>query len=307
MFRGLFLFSFLFVSLQGIEFTLENEVEIEKENVYLSDLIKPISDPVIHLQTNGIFITKLKYSERFKNISAKEIREKARDYFAEELIIEGGVSIIRWREEIISKEEINSQIIDFVKRKFGENTQAKIQSTPEIKVPQDQIYSLNLSLVDDVSTKGNILVKITVSIEQENKIYTIPVKLFQEQFVWRLKESKNRGEVIQKNDLISSKEETTYLNDVIYDEDEIAGKLASKYVPAGTIITEKTIKNEPLIKRGEIIDIMVINDNITLRTQAIAREDGYKNDKIFCQNPDTKEKYKVLVTGRNNAIINLGE
>lgn len=112
------------------------------------------------------------------------------------------------------------------------------------------------------------------------------------------------GDAISENDLLIQKRDKLQLYDgFFYDLRDVEGKVASRMIPAGTVLSKKNLKRSLLIKRNQNISLILKHGAIEISMLGVAKTDGYLNDTIKVINPSSKKIVDALVTGNNKAEI----
>jgi flagella basal body P-ring formation protein FlgA len=84
---------------------------------------------------------------------------------------------------------------------------------------------------------------------------------------------------------------------------DLVGKKACRTINTGSIVTNQMVKNAPDVYRGDNLSISVSKGNVRISVAAIARENGFKGQKIWVQNTATSKLVRVMVTDKNSACL----
>jgi flagella basal body P-ring formation protein FlgA len=199
---------------------------------------------------------------------------------------------------------INSQTIQFdltseLKKRCG-NCQIIIK---DLKVPtiKENAEMKNYQVeYDTLKLSGSFLLPVQVfTSESPKKTYWLtgsvriskeaPVTLRQIQF----------GEHIAASDFKMDWVDVTFVRDGVPTATEVTGQIAGKTFNVGQPIFKSDIKREVAIKRGQIVKILVGDNEFEVTGQGISEEQGYIGDLIRIKNTDTQKLLsgKVIDSG----------
>ncbi len=86
-------------------------------------------------------------------------------------------------------------------------------------------------------------------------------------------------------------------------KEELIGMVASKFIPAGRVITRSDSKKAPLVTRGDMVRILYNRGALSLRVDGVARQDGATGEKIKIMNIDTRKIiYATIVDSTTVAV-----
>lgn len=86
----------------------------------------------------------------------------------------------------------------------------------------------------------------------------------------------------------------------------VPGAVALRDLRAGTIVTDRDVQRAQLVKRGDVVQILVKKGAITARSTAIAAQDGFLGDRVRVTTADTRRELTAVVTGRASVEVDLG-
>ena len=84
---------------------------------------------------------------------------------------------------------------------------------------------------------------------------------------------------------------------------DVIGKKACRSINSGSILTHQMVKNAPDIYKGDNLSITVSMGNVRISVAAVARENGFKGQKIWVQNTATNKLVRVIITDKNSACL----
>ena len=307
-----FLVLFLIINLYSLEIQLKSKLYIEDREIRIKDLIEDYSDKKEFEKIKDLKIIELDYSKQFINITASQIKKIIKKSKLPVPVINGGVTVVRWKNTKIGKEVLLKAVKDYLSEKLELDKlidyKIAIKSLPKMKIPPND-YNFDFQFKNQlIKKKGNIHL-ISNVIHQNQIVKKIPiiveVRTFQN--VFSFSSPKHRYERIEINDLKKTVMETTYKTRIITKLESFSGMRTARYIPAGKIITKSSIEKIPAIRRGEIVSVVIENNNIKIKTKAKARQDGYINEIIKCQKLESHSFFKAKVVASNKVIINLEE
>ena len=91
--------------------------------------------------------------------------------------------------------------------------------------------------------------------------------------------------------------------DSFIDADGLVGKQAVKTLKADSIITERDIRNEVLVEKGQIVTIIYKNKGLQIISKMEALEDGAKGDLVKFINTKSAKEVVAKVIDKNTAEV----
>ena len=85
----------------------------------------------------------------------------------------------------------------------------------------------------------------------------------------------------------------------------IAGALALRDMPAGTVLTDRDVQRARLVRQGDTVQLQVKKGAITARSTAIAKQDGAIGDRIRVTTNDRNLEITAVIVGRELVEVDL--
>lgn len=105
-----------------------------------------------------------------------------------------------------------------------------------------------------------------------------------------------RGNVLQLSDLESRRINISRLtNGYFIDKNEVQGKILKRSLRRGDVLTNGMLDVRKLVKRGDIVTIMVSSNTLAIRVKGRALMDGRKGDMIRVKNQSSKREIQAIV------------
>lgn len=86
----------------------------------------------------------------------------------------------------------------------------------------------------------------------------------------------------------------------------VPGSVALRDLRAGSIVTDRDVQRAQLVKRGDVVQILVKKGAITARSTAVAAQDGFLGDRVRVTTAETRRELTAVVTGRGSVEVDLG-
>jgi len=208
--------------------------------------------------------------------------------------------------QAITGESVKSVVENYIKKSVPESVDVMIEFK-DLK----QTYSVNqighhleVSSANSVVMKG--LVTFLVEVRHENNFngQTIPItariRTFQNVLV--------TAQTIQPHCKIEAdqvnivKTESTDLQNPVTDLSQLKNKWTSRWIQTGKALTFDMFVDEPVVKRGEDVVIVIRTKNVVVREQGNALQDGKLNDIINVEN-EYRDNLRVKVTGKGEVVL----
>jgi flagella basal body P-ring formation protein FlgA len=108
----------------------------------------------------------------------------------------------------------------------------------------------------------------------------------------------NRDAIIDPGDVtVKKKWLDTASSGVLSDINEVGGKKAAVRINAGTEITKHMIRSVPVVKKGEVVRIVLESGPMMISAMGLCEEDGARGDLIRVQNTSSKKTVFARVMG----------
>lgn len=162
---------------------------------------------------------------------------------------------------------------------------------PEGEVLIEMVPRCNMDFIGNTILEARIHVN---KIEYTTVPIYLKIKRFGEVVVSKRRIAKH--ELISEDDLYVRKEELTNLPaDVIRKIEDVVGKQAKSVIAPYKILTSHMVEQPPLIKRREIVTLLLETPAMRITTKAQARQDGCKGQIIRVKNLDSRKELEAVV------------
>ncbi len=297
-------------SLKALHLEMMNRVFISNSSIKLSDVCRIITDKSNEFEKiKSIEIMNLSYEEKSKNLTNSALKNILQSKTGNYIEISGGLSVIRWEQTQISEKIISDKAIKFLKKKLLNNAdyQFEIKSFPKVFAPLNS-YELNFNLIDEKKLTGNVILVGKV-FHNGKKVtdFRLLVKVLKYQNICIAKTSIKRGKIISINDLQISNEIINNIKEPFFKIEDVIGRIASKRIAAGNPVSYTNTAIIPDVKRNQQVKVNVKNGSVSLIFEGISKGKGYIGDVIQIENPNSKQKFKAIISNKNEVTICLGE
>lgn len=298
----LLVFSFILLFqpvLYSSTLTLKSVVSVSGDKVYLRDILEdPSGIP------DGFLLTELfpsppigrtiVYSSQYvRQIILMKLPSLAKD---REIIAPDKITFIR-RSQVI----LNNELISMIKEQLNLRDVEPLSSVPDIILPEGDLKT-EMKLLSSGNSRV-IVVKVSFFVDGKNvKTVNISLKTSIKRIVYVASKFIQKGVIITE-DMITEK---VIENDVPYSiasREEIIGKITTRAIYPGQIITSSYIAEEPLVKKNQEVEVIRRIDNLTITTVFIALQDGYLGQTIRLRNPISFKEVLGTVTGRGKVEV----
>jgi flagella basal body P-ring formation protein FlgA len=106
-----------------------------------------------------------------------------------------------------------------------------------------------------------------------------------------------RGQLIRRSDVELRPHLGAVPKQALFTLDSAVGKEAVQGLRADSLVLTNQVRSPLLVRRGDRVSVRVRAAGVTIRTFAIAQQDGSAGDLVAVQNADGKERYTGLVRG----------
>jgi len=114
----------------------------------------------------------------------------------------------------------------------------------------------------------------------------------------------NSKEIIKESDLeIINTELNNKPNNCIFKKSDLINKEVKFGIPKGSVITTFMVQNKPIIRKGDKITMIYLNNNIQLELKAIALDDGCMGANINVKSCDSTQTFKGEIIEINKVLV----
>ncbi len=288
-----------------------------KDRVWINDPVVTVEDITdsfqgpdsLYRQISDIEICNLPYRERFRNLYHADIIKLVPSDLRKRVKIEGAFCVVRWAKQSIDQNQVYKAAREYISKSYpdADSIYLEIGELPELDTPS-QDYSIQVEFPDGVPKMGNVRMIGTILYRNQPQgrfSFTTYIGVFRK--AYQLTKTKRRGEGFRLGDTVRITLNCAEEASAITDSLSLQSRIASRYLPRGTVLTSRNTRLIPDINRGDRVSIVVNSGSIQLETVAIAKNTGYMGESITCEDPATGRRYQALATGKRQAMINLGE
>ncbi len=106
-----------------------------------------------------------------------------------------------------------------------------------------------------------------------------------------------RGSILRPQDLAMSLQDISAVQAPCLNPRQILGKKITSSIKAGEVVSVHDVELPPLVKKGELVHMIVKRGSLHITARGIARSDGAVNETIRVQNTGSKKLVYCRVTG----------
>ena len=155
------------------------------------------------------------------------------------------------------------------------------------------IMRIAVSQVNENKSSGRVQIVVRIYLD-EKQYHKIPMYFTIRRYEDIVVASRkiNRNDILAAKDIWIKRIETTNMPGITtFDRIEpLLGKRILYTIPVGKPITQNMVDDPAVIKKGEIVKILVKIGNLSILTKGVAKEDGYRGRAIKVMNLDTKKE-----------------
>ena len=155
------------------------------------------------------------------------------------------------------------------------------------------IMRIAVSQVNENKSSGRVQIVVRIYLD-EKQYHKIPMYFTIRRYEDIVVASRkiNRNDILTANDICIKRIETTNMPGftTIDSVEPLLGKRILYTIPVGKPITQNMVDDPAVIKKGEIVKILVKIGNLSILTKGVAKEDGYRGRAIKVMNLDTKKE-----------------
>lgn len=208
----------------------------------------------------------------------------------------------------ISEKEIEKAILEYIDQHAPwDRSQMKVgpASCPEdVRVPNGEV-DLKITAPRHTDWLGQVMFKVQIHVNKKpaRKIsVTVPIQVWRE--VVLTAKPMVRGEPINPDDLkVVTMDLAKAPVNAILDPADALGGFAGKAIAANTILRKDLIRIPPLVRKGDVVRVVVHAEGLTVSTNGLAKQDGAKGDRIRLINLRSSKNIYARVVDAGTAQV----
>jgi flagella basal body P-ring formation protein FlgA len=181
------------------------------------------------------------------------------------------------------------------------NLEPLSQDIPSVILPEG---TLRIDVKQLSSTNSKVLVvKVSFYVDDKYiKAVNLSFKTDIKKVVYAVKVYVPKGTVITE-EMIAEKTVDSIVPSAIEKKEDIIGKVATRILYPGQIITSNAVVEPPLVNKNEEVEAIRRIGNLTISTKLIALQDGYFGQTIRLRNPSSFKEVLGTVIGRGKVEV----
>ncbi|MBE7548146.1 hypothetical protein KsCSTR_39670 [Candidatus Kuenenia stuttgartiensis] len=289
---------------QQITVELKESVSLPEKEVTLGDIADlSCSDADLLKRAHNVFIGNTPWPGNVRKIEKNIIASRMLDAGINPNKVSFGrndFTMISVESFTITGDEILQTAKEFVITKLAYSERNEEIVVEAERPPNDimlplggGIMRIEVSQVNANKSSGRVQVVVRIYLD-EKQYHKIPmyftIRRYEEIVVANRKI--NRNDILTTKDICIKRIETTSMPGftTIDSVEPLLGKRVLYTIPPGKPLTQNMVDDPAVIKKGELVKILVKIGNLSILTKGVAKEDGYKGRAIKVMNLDTKKE-----------------
>jgi flagella basal body P-ring formation protein FlgA len=95
------------------------------------------------------------------------------------------------------------------------------------------------------------------------------------------------------------------VEDFFTSTEQVLGRIISRSIGPQEILTSRHLSNQPIIKRGDKVTVVLDQDGLEISTKGVAKEQGYLGKIIRLENPKSKKEFQGLVLNAKTVKVQI--
>jgi len=175
----------------------------------------------------------------------------------------------------------------------------------ELKYRSGNVSFEVAELYPDFKPLGNVIVPIQVivdGVEKEKLFLRTKVSVFDKIVV--AKKRLKRGDLLDGDAIALEERDIAALSTAVIRDDSLAlGKEAKTFIPQGNAVYEWMIKDRPMVKKEDKVNVIAGSQNLTVNAKGISLDDGLMGQTIRIKNPVSGKEFTAVVTGTEEVTV----
>jgi len=199
---------------------------------------------------------------------------------------------------------VEKRLTSLLEEAYGpRDIQVKLDGIPSLLKQNIKVRSVNVYTMPEVGGKGLAVMEFEGEDGRPRTSY-IPFRVYEKIRLFYVKRVLPKGSPISADE-VGSKETYVSENELIYPKDlrDVAGKIVKRDVAPGTVLTTLILDSPQVIRRGEMVTIMVENRQLLVKAKGKAEEPGKVGERIRVKNLSSDREVVGRVAGDGTVIV----
>ena len=208
----------------------------------------------------------------------------------------------------ISGSDVERSIVNYLNRYYPVENAQYVCDVSNIKIPEDsQIDSIAVDSFCKDNPKGQTVVRLSFYKDGLSALKTsVSVKIGILKPVLVTSQAIKAGESITSEKLMLETRDIAPSDESpILDTCRISGMVASRFMPAGRMLTASSLMQPPVIRSGDKVTIRYSQGPVELSVDGVARESGLIGESIRVMNANSRKIIRAVVL--NSSTVAIGE
>ena len=297
------------VTSADIRITIKETSLVVPSHIFLGDIADIQANGLLKEALEKVVLGSSPKPGKIKSFDRKKIRAVVRGqrYLPENITILSPQRVyVKRLGQVISKQDVRHVMDQYLARVFN-NKDCQLTS---FDVRGLEVYPRGKTrlLVDpdgNISKKGRLSFFLDVIIEgeKEDRVSISGVVAVYET-VLHTTRAYAKGETISPETVYLEKKNIFELTEKgIKTVEEIAQKILKSSIRKGAVLKHSLLMDPPLIKKGDMIQLIAKNETLSIVTSGISREDGFKNTVITVENISSGKLVRGIIKGTSKVEV----
>lgn len=166
----------------------------------------------------------------------------------------------------------------------------KIKFNRPVTVPSGKV-ALRVSAPKHTDWLGAVPFTVNIAVNgQRTRALTVPVNIEVWSDIIMTTKPLGRFEPIDREDIRIKKMDLARVpSNVLVNVDDVLGKRANRNIAANCILRNDHVEMPPIVKRGDVVEVVAESPMLKISVKAVARENGRQGDRIKVVNLRSKK------------------
>jgi flagella basal body P-ring formation protein FlgA len=208
----------------------------------------------------------------------------------------------------LSADEIRTKVVgELVGRWAGDPADLTVEFPsliPNVTIPGRPV-TVQVTWPGTVFPRGNVLIYVDI-LEGRELLQRVPVAVRVRTFgpVVIAARRVRQFQLLVADDLMVGRRETTNLSDETFvSPDSLLGLRARGGIELGQVVERRMVEFPPLVRRGDLVTILIRQGRVSASTQGEAREDGRIGDRIRVRNVASNRDLVARVVDAKTVVV----
>lgn len=288
---------------------LMDQCEVAADDIFLKDLVQPAGKAGLSDDAGNIRIAAAPVYGKSLTLSGASVASNLKIYpsVPKDIQVPEVIKVERTAQTIEAK-QIEQKVKDYLARS---NTWPQLRQEVEIVGniksvevrPGRLTWRIKSANNKDLVGRISVLVEIFSDNNRQARLW-VPTRIHVYAKAYQTKNSLRKSRTVSEQDLEAVEIDLLGSSrDILFTKNEIVGLRTKMSIARGKVITRRMVELPPVVKRGDVVTIILASGPLSIKAMGEVRIDGFADEKVTVLNLQTQRIVYARVIDKNTVQV----